>query len=61
MRVLMVTAQSSIDDATNRISSLDKVITDKKKELDSLENEFYETQKLFDDVFSHREGFSQFS
>ncbi len=49
-RVLMVTAQSSIDEISNRIVALDKIIADRQQELDSLENEFNETQKLFDNV-----------
>jgi len=49
-RVKMVTAQSSIDEINNRASVIDEVLAEKQGEIDALESELAETNKLLDEI-----------
>ncbi len=49
-RVTMVTAQSSIDEISNRLSAIDGILTEKEREVSALTAEFDETNKLLDTV-----------
>ncbi|MEE1277729.1 MAG: hypothetical protein UHE86_01540, partial [Acutalibacteraceae bacterium] len=49
-RVMMVTAQSSIDEITNRLTGLDAVISEKTEEVSKLSSELDETNALLDNI-----------